>query len=196
MRDRPNEAIAARQSRSTALADAVQRVIEANVAVGQIMAVTAVARQAGCSRDFLYRHGFAGPAGLIAAANRQIADDRASQVSFTHRRTIHTLEVDLENTRAENHTLRRYVRALEQRLGEELGARDAVGPPLTRRLEQLVDDNDRLRQRVVQLEDEKSELQQRLRSMLHEANVGIAAQIQPTTRRSPRDDSRGHDAHR
>lgn len=167
---RPVRAIQARQTRGAGLIDAAQQVLAAHIATGQVMTVAGVARHAGCSRDFLYRHGFGGTDGLIAAANHQIADDRASEVDLTHRQTMHTLEVDLANTRTENQTLRRYVKALEQRLGEQLGSRDAAGPDPAERIDHLVNENDQLRRRVVEIEEAKDELHQRMR-LLRNANI-------------------------
>jgi uncharacterized coiled-coil protein SlyX len=99
-----------------------QRVIaavDAHLAAGRELSISALARQAGVSRKFIYAHPDlraqieqrAGQA-TQADTSRAVADGRV---------TIASLRADAANAKAQNGRLREQVRALEERLSAMLG---------------------------------------------------------------------------
>ena len=110
---------ALRRADSQAKAAAVRAALDAAVTAGQPLTVAAVARHARVSRRFIYDHPE-----LRAAIELKASETIArfsGQLAATAQVTGASLRADLENTKAENQRLRRWVRVLERHLSETLG---------------------------------------------------------------------------
>jgi allophanate hydrolase subunit 2 len=97
----------------------VHAALAAAVTAGGPLTVTAIARQAGVSRRFIYDHPDL-RAAIELAATEAVARF-SGRLATTAQVSAASLRADLENTRAENQRLRQHVRVLEERLSHVLG---------------------------------------------------------------------------
>lgn len=128
---------------------------------GTPISVSAIARQAGVDRTFLYRHrdllALVHAAELEPAAQDQAAASPVSRAS---------LQADLANAQARNARLAAHNQLLEQRLSQAMGAQawqeSGLGAPA---------DIDELRRRITRLEQQNVELT----AALEEARADLGA---------------------
>lgn len=124
-----------RRHRAAVSADkhrAVRTAVDRCVARGRVIPAATLARDAGVTETFLYRHEAqpcplcentfgGGPINYFRSRMQSIAEARDSGVTREGLVTTASLRADLANQRAANQRLRQQIRALEHRLGEVLG---------------------------------------------------------------------------
>jgi uncharacterized coiled-coil protein SlyX len=129
---------------------AVKTAVVRCVARGLTESAAGVARAAGTTETFLYRHESqpcalcdeifgGGPVSYYRAQMALIADSRDAGAERQGRVSAATLQAELANSRALAQRLRQQVHALEGRLGEVIGAQAQGGLPELARLAQDVD---------------------------------------------------------
>jgi hypothetical protein len=142
-----------RQHRRTVSEDkhkAVRATVQRCVISGVVISAAALARQAGVTETFLYRHDAqpcgvchstlgAGPISYYRAQIEHIADARDTRDERDGRLTAASTQAELANYRATNQRLRRQIHALETRLGEHLGTQSQASMSELARLAQDVD---------------------------------------------------------
>jgi hypothetical protein len=102
----------------------VHAALDALLAAGREVTVTAVARHAGVSRKFIYSHP-----PLRAQIELQAAAQAGAPLHDHARLTIASLRADAANYRAQNQRLRQQVTVLQRRLSELLGQQVATDLP-------------------------------------------------------------------
>lgn len=151
----------------------VQHALEALTAAGEQLSVAAVARAAGVSRTFLYRHR-----DLHAlVTERAAAPQPATPTSTTVSRA--SLLAEVANQRERNTRLACQITKLEAKLSELLGeqvfAASGLGAPdniqqLHQCIHTLEQENALLREKVADLEDQLGAARQVNRELLAEVN--------------------------
>lgn len=139
-----------RHTQSEAKHHAVRTSVDTCVTRGLPESAAGIARDAGTTETFLYRHEArpcaicddvfgSGPVSYYRVQMRRITDSRDQRSERDGRVTAATAQADLANTRAANQRLRQQVRALERRLGEVTGEQVEAGLPELARLARDVD---------------------------------------------------------
>ena len=132
--------------------------LDAYLASGSEITITAIARKAGVSRKFIYSHPDL-RAELELRALRAAESGGASGLADA-RVTGASLRADAENYKAHNQRLRQQVRALEGRLSETLGSQIAAALPSDERSQH--GSRDALQERLDQSEGRVFELEEAL----------------------------------
>jgi polyhydroxyalkanoate synthesis regulator phasin len=155
--------IASRRTDSTRRRQKIIDTLARLRANGEEITVSAVARQAGVDRSFLYRHHDLRAQILALAAE---PDPPQSSTRTSHR----SLLADIANLRAQNERLRHQKAKLAERLSEVFGDKVFDDAGLTR-----TDESDKLRKRVAELEQQILDCRQNLQDRDDELAAARAA---------------------
>jgi chromosome segregation ATPase len=120
--------VASRRLDSQLKRERVAAAVDARLAAGHELSIAAIARHAGVSRKFIYTHPDL--RAQIEQRARQATAATGARATADGHLTVASLRADLANAKAHNHRLRQQLRALEQRLSEQLGrdVADELGP--------------------------------------------------------------------
>lgn len=129
---------------------AVRTVVQRCVTRGVAISAAAIAREAGVTETFLYRHESvpcplcsttfgAGPISYYRIQISHIAEARDARAERDGKFTAASTQAELANCRAANQRLRRQIRVLESRLGELVGTQSQADMTELARLAQDVD---------------------------------------------------------
>lgn len=204
-----------RRHRAAVSADkhrAVRTAVDRCVARGQVIPAATLARDAGVTETFLYRHEAqpcplcedtfgGGPINYFRSRMQSIAEERDSGVTREGLVMTASLRADVANQRAANQRLRQQIRALEHRLGEVLGtqartemtelARLANGTESAdlQRIRELSERNRSLTEQLANLNEEldavrrlNTELTRRINSTEQNGQLGQRPAHVPSTR--------------
>lgn len=166
-----NRIAAARQAHSTRCRHRVLTALKQAADLGTELTISAIARQAGVDRSFLYRHRDLHAAVLARADEPLTASPRGPAASRS------SLTADLANAHERGARLSRENTQLRQRLSEHLGDQawreSGLGPP---------DDIDRIHRRVTELEQHTAEQRRQLAEREDELDATRATNRELMTR--------------
>jgi hypothetical protein len=175
MTNRAHPLAEARRSDSTRRRQQVLDTVARLANAGAEVSVSSVARAAGVHRSLIYRHPDLHAAIAAAADQPAPADPTAPAVS---RKSLHA---DLANLTSQLRRQDAHIRALEQRLAEQLGqtvwARSGLGAP---------PDTEALQAQITRLEQETTELRRQLADRDDELDAARAANRQLITQLNAR----------